>query len=330
MTKTKTVDARMKDVTPPKFDKKNSNLVIEPKAAAAKSKLPKPSAAAKKSGTAVALHKPSNQVVRPAEPKSFLQVIVEAAGDPRCDVAKMQALLDMQRQIEDRDAEKAFTRAFIELQGELPAIKRDGKIEVRKKDARGERTGDVQQATPYATFNAIMKTVGPLLVKHGFTLSFQTQPNEAAGRLLVTGLLTHSHGASRSSTFPLPIEDSGSKNNVQGWGSSLSYGKRYCTIALLNIVSESPEDRDTDGFPGDFGRTKDGTLAELPPKPVLASRAQLEELRNAIELNRVPEYKVLEHYGLDKLEGIEARFIGPAIKQCEDYAANLKANQRHG
>lgn len=312
----------MKDVTP-KADPKPPA-----KAAAAKAKLPKPRAAAKKGGTAVAVHRPSNQVGRPAEPKSFMQVIAEAAADPRCDVAKMQSLLDMQRQIEDRDAEKAFTRAFIELQADLPAIKQDGKIEVRKKDARGERTGEVQQATPYATFNSIMKSVGPLLVKHGFTLSFSTQPNEAAGRLLVTGLLAHAAGATRSTTFPLPIEDSGSKNNVQGWGSSLSYGKRYCTISLLNIVSEAKEDRDTDGFPGDFGRTKTGGLAELPPKPAKASPEQLIKLRDAINLNEVPEAKVLEHYSIEKLEEIEARFVDPAIKQCQDYGANLEANRR--
>lgn len=286
--------------------------------------------AAKKTGTAVAVHRPGNQVAHPAQPKSLMQVIAEAAADPRCDVAKMQALLDMQRQVEERDAEKAFTAAFIELQADLPAIKRDGKIEVRRKDARGERTGDVQQATPYATFNSIMRTVGPLLVKHRFTLSFSTEPNEAAGRLLVKGLLTHSAGASRSTVFPLPIEDSGSKNNVQGWGSSLSYGKRYCTIALLNIVSESPEDQDTDGFPGDFRRAKGGALSEAPPKPEIASRAQVEELRAAIQQYAVPEHKVLDHYSLKRLDDIESRFVGPAIKQCQDYAANLKAMNRHG
>ncbi len=324
-------DLPMKDVTPKTA---KTAKAAEKKADAAKTKLPKPravakKAAAKKGSTAVAIHKPGNHVAAHA-PKSFMQVIAEAAADPRCDVAKMQSLLDMQRQIEDRDAEKAFTRAFIELQADLPAIERDGKIEVRKKDARGERTGDVQQATPYATFNSIMKTVGPLLVKHGFTLSFSTQPNEAAGRLLVTGLLAHAAGATRSTTFPLPIEDSGSKNNVQGWGSSLSYGKRYCTISLLNIVSEAKEDRDTDGFPGDFKTAKGGGLSEAPPRPVLASPEQLKKLRDAININEVPVKKVLDHYSIGQLEDIESRFVDPAIKACQDYAANLRDARKHG
>src|SRR5882672_4680927 len=54
------------------------------------------------------------------EPTNFLGVIVRAAADPRTDPTKMQALLNMQTQIEDREAQKAFTAAFIALQEELP------------------------------------------------------------------------------------------------------------------------------------------------------------------------------------------------------------------
>lgn len=185
---------------------------------------------------AVAIHRPTSPAV--AQPRNFLQVIAEAAMNPACDVGKMQALLDMQRQIEDRDAVKAFNHHFIALQNDLPTIRQDGKIVIPAKEGRAG------QATPYATFNNIMKAIKPLLVKHGFALSFSTEP--AAERILVKGLL-EGHGHHRDTAFPLPAETSGSKNNVQGWGSSMSYGKRYCTIALLNLISEAKEDADTDG-----------------------------------------------------------------------------------
>lgn len=311
----------MKDVTP-KADAKPAAVKRE----AAKSKPPKPrAAAAKKGGTAVAIHKASNQIAKAAEPKSFLQVIIEAAADPRCDVTKMQALLTMQKEIVAEERKQTFDTAFIALQAELPIIDKDGKIEVRKKDASGDRTGAVQQATPYATFDHIMDVIQPLLTKHGFGLSFAT--TAGADRLIVRGIL-NGHGHERETEFPLPAETSGSKNNAQGWGSSLSYGKRYCTIALLNIRSRAPQDRDTDGFPGDFNRTKEGGLSQKPPAPLKASPEQLIKLRDAINLNEVPEAKVLEHYSIKKLEEIEARFVDPAIKQCNDYGANLEANRR--
>jgi hypothetical protein len=312
----------MKDVTP-KADPKPSAA----KVAAAKSALPKPRAAVKKDAT----KKPSTAVAT-VDPKaktpaistgekSFLQVIVEAAGDPRCDVGKMQALLNMQKEIVAEERRMTFDTAFIALQAELPVIDKDGKIEVRKEDASGERTGALQPATPYATFDAIMDAIQPLLTKHGFGLSFETEPG--ADRLNVRGIL-NGHGHERRTVFPLPAETSGSKNNVQGWGSSLSYGKRYCTIALLNIRSKAPQDRDTDGFPGDFQRAKGGGLAEKPPAPLRASEDQLIRLREAIEGNGVPEAKVLDHYGIAKLADIESRFVDPAIKQCQDYAENQR------
>ncbi len=323
MTKRKetTVQAElpMKDVTP------KAAKPADKKTEAAKTKLPKPRAAAKKIGTAVAVPQPK----APAQEKSVLAVIAELGASPNMSPDNMRALLDMQKEIVAEQRRMDFNTAFIALQAELPTIAQDGKIEVRKKDSSGERTGVVQQATPYATFNGIMKAIQPLLTKHGFSLSFATEPT-TTGILMVKGFLDHAAGGQRSTAFPLPAESSGSKNNVQGWGSSLSYGKRYCTIALLNIVSGAKEDRDTDGFPGDFNRTKDGGLAEKPSAPLKASPEQLIKLRDAINLNEVPEEKVLDHYSLRKLEDIEARFVDPAIKQCQDYAENLKRNARRG
>ena len=54
----------------------------------------------------------------------------------------------------------------------------DRKIEIRAKDGKGERTGAVQQSTPYATFPAIMKAIQPALTKNGLRLSFSTTPME--------------------------------------------------------------------------------------------------------------------------------------------------------
>src|SRR5882724_7142793 len=85
-----------------------------------KRKVAKKKAASK----AVAIHKPTP----PAAPRNFLEVVATAVMDPRCDVEKMKALLDMQERIEERDSKKAFTVAFNALQAALPVINRDGKI----------------------------------------------------------------------------------------------------------------------------------------------------------------------------------------------------------
>lgn len=205
------------------------------KATKAKKTAPK-----KPTSRAVAVHRPAPPAAPP--PSNMLQVIANAVADPRCDVAKMQALLDMQKQIEDRDAQKAFTRAFNALQAELPVITKDGRI-----DHGDKQDGKKRVKTSFATYPNINRVVGPLLKKHGFTFSTSMEP-DASGAMVAVSTLSHVDGDSRKTQFRLTADTTGAKNNQQGWGSSQQYGMRYNMIALLNIVSEAKEDADNDGF----------------------------------------------------------------------------------
>lgn len=188
-----------------------------------------------------------NQPAAPAAPGNFLQIVATAAMDPRCDTSKMQALLDMQRQIEDRNEQKAWTRAFNAMQGELPAIDKDGKID------HGEGTtarGNQKLKTRFATFPALNDVCKPIMKRHGFTLSSLVEPG-SDGRIDVVSILEHVEGKSRTSRFPMTLDTTGGKNNQQGAGSSMQYGMRYNMIALLQIVTKAPEDVDNDGFKQD-------------------------------------------------------------------------------
>lgn len=313
----------MKDVTPKK--KAAEPEKAAPKKTETKASVPPPAAppAAKKKakGTAVAVHQPQ----APAQQKTVLQIIADVAANPNANPATMRELLDMQKEIMADQSKRDFNAAFIALQRDLPSIRRDGKIEIREKIG-GERVGKVQQATPYATFNNIMKTIKPLLVKHGFALSFETEP--MGERLLVKGRL-EGYGHERTTAFPLPAETSGSKNNVQGWGSSMSYGKRYCTIALLNIVSEAPEDRDTDGEPNrdSLKAAKGGGFVEVPDREVV-SQAQLDKIVENIEWCGVSRAAFCKHYGIAKVENLPADLFDAALKDCKDFYDNQQAKKR--
>lgn len=230
----------------------------------------------------------------PARAPSMLEIIGRAAADPRCDTAKMRELLDMQKDIEAEASKRAFTEAFIALSAELPEIRTDGRIEIRAKDAKGERTGAVQQATPYASFQGIMQVVKPLLIKHGFSLSFATEPSPDGTRIIVRGRLEHKGGHARETAFPLPAETSGSKNNVQGWGSSFSYGRRYCTLGLLNIVSRAREDVDRDG--------EEQTKEPPPPKFPPITEEQLDALVDLSDANGLTIQRLLSHLNANRPE----------------------------
>lgn len=247
--------------------------------------------------------KGSNVVKGPA-PVNMLAVIAKAAADPNVNPDKMRALLDLQKEIMAEEARISFTAAFIEMQAELPTITADGRIVIEGKP------GKRGQNTPYAKFSTINSVVKPILKKHGFSLSFSAAPSPDGTRLNVLGYLDHVRGHQRSTTFPLPAETSGSKNNVQGWGSTFSYGKRYAAIALLNIVSEAKEDADTDGR----------SFKEMDDASATISNAQKTKLEKAIEFCGVGLDKFCHHYNITATTELPAAMFNEAMKACQDFA----------
>ena len=219
------------------------------------------------------------------ESAAFLQMIERASRDASCDVEKMRALVEMRKEFMADQARMNFIAAFSAMMPEMPTIDRRGQITVYSKAdrAEAERKGEAgepwlatrrpQQSTPFATFEDIDEAVTPILAGHGFTLSFSTDP-AGDGRLMVTGLLEHKSGHSRSSSISVPLDTSGSKNNLQGAGSSITYGKRYMTIALLKIRSRAPQDQDDDGKRGGAGQGPEF----ITPDQVITLRKRMEEV----------------------------------------------------
>lgn len=168
---------------------------------------------------------------------SFLQVIERASRDPAVDVDKMERLLAMHERMTARQAEVAFNSALAEMQTEFPELPEHGSIK--------NKNGGVQ--SKYVLWEDLNQIIKPILTRHGFALTFRT--GNEGGKVTVTGILSHRQGHSVQCTMQLPLDDSGSKNGVQGIGSSTAYGKRYTASALLNLTSRG-EDNDGQGKTG--------------------------------------------------------------------------------
>lgn len=177
-----------------------------------------------------------------SETAAFVSMIERAARDPNVDVDKLERLLAIQERVIERNAKAAYQADFAEMKPKLPVIDRRGRIEIREKDAKGGRTGPITQSTAFARWEDIDEAITPILHDHGFSLTFRTDA-AADGRIIVTAVLAHKNGhEERTSIPPLPFDTSGSKNNVQAVGSSLSYGKRYAATLLLNIRTKGEDD----------------------------------------------------------------------------------------
>lgn len=195
--------------------------------------------------------KPKQEIVEAESadqaPTSLISIIAMAVKDPTVTTDKMQGLIDVMERLERRDAEKAFNVALAEMTSVMPRVKKRGKVEYLVD--KNNKNGPKEEAFKHAKIEDIDTAIRPLLVKYGFSLSFTTEPRQGdGGGLTMVGRLSHVLGHFQEARIAVALDNSGGKNNIQGMGSSSSYGKRYVTCMLLNIITE---DEDDDGQSAD-------------------------------------------------------------------------------
>jgi len=231
--------------------------------------------------------KPENMApaVLDGQPGSLLAAIVAMARDPSVDVTKLSAILQMQERMEERQAAAEFNRAFAAMEPLLPRVKKNGTVEYKG-----------AKAFNFARWEDIDAVIRPIMREHGFSLSFDTAPRTSeGGGLIVTGTLLHISGHSKSASIPLALDASGGKNNLQGGGSTFSYGKRYCTTMLLNLTFEGEDD---DGQRG-------GT--------VYINDEQLAKIIDLIKETKADTVAFLRFLGVDALTDIEVKNYPSAV-----------------
>jgi hypothetical protein len=206
------------------------------------------------------------------------------ACDPSVDVQKLSQLLDLQERMLARRAEQEFNEAYTQMVSKMPRIRKNKDVVIK---------GTKQYS--YATWDSIFEVVSPILEEHGFSLSFDSQPRPGGeGGLMITGTLLHKAGHKRSASIPLALENSGSKNNVQGMGSTFSYGRRYTAVMLLNLVVV---DDDDDGIAG-------GTR--------FITAAHKDELVELIKATRTDTVRFLYQFEVNSLDELEEAHFIPA------------------
>ncbi len=168
--------------------------------------------------------------------QGFLSLIERLAHDTTVDPAKISAILDIQERMLNKRAEQEFNEAFLRLREKLPIIKKGDIVAYENK-----KTGKMEEAFKFAKWEKVQAIIDDIIASEGFDLTFDStvHPNGTA----VVAILHHTGGHTRrTSTPPIPIDSGGGKNNVQGVGSSMSYGQRYATKFALNLRFEDDDD----------------------------------------------------------------------------------------
>lgn len=185
---------------------------------------------------------------------SMMAMVERLALDERIDAGKLETVMRVANQQQDREREIQFYQDKNRAVREMPLIRKDGKIVILDKNnptnmdlarvqGHFERWPDVQAA------------ITPVLDRHHLTLTHKV--GHADGQTVVIAVLAHDNGyREESGEMRLPLDTSGGKNNVQGAGSSQTYGMRYTARAIcgLKLVGGQGDDN--------------GNLIPLPDEPL--------------------------------------------------------------
>jgi len=164
--------------------------------------------------------------------------IVQYAIQERVPVDQLKELVEMQRDSERYEAEKAFNLAMSKFRANAPTISKDGHVHYEGNKGITDYK--------HATLGNVVKTISEALAKEGLSHRWiQKQPER--GVIEVTCYLTHALGHSEKTSMSCGYDASGGKNEVQSIGSAKTYLERYTLLGITGCATEEDDDGEAAG-----------------------------------------------------------------------------------
>ena len=146
----------------------------------------------------------------------------------------------------------------------------------------------------YATLNSVMEACKEALISNGIWLVQHPVPVEPGNLGLITKLVHTESGQWQSSLLTMPLP----KADPQGYGSALTYARRYALSAMLGIVAE--DDDDGNGASQGVPVRKRRMLGKVPAEqPVSSPQSQ------QVQLHPPQQHSVQSHPALSAIPKID-------------------------
>lgn len=230
------------------------------------------------------------QELRTIQPTSALSPMVQAVMNGQMTPEQLQSLLNVQKDYERNEAEKAFHQALADFKKNEIKMDRDKLVSYKTDKGTTEYR--------HTTLGSALIKINPILSQYGLSLTWETAQGQG-GMITVSCVLSHSMGFSKTTSLSASPDQSGGKNNIQAIGSTVSYLQRYTAFALLGLASV---DQDDDGKSGG-----DQTITE---EQAMTLQALIEEVK-------ADKAGFLKFMDVTRLDEIGAKHYTRAVKALE-------------
>jgi hypothetical protein len=203
---------------------------------------------------------------------------------------------------------KELFKALSKFQGECPTIDKS------KKGAWGM----------YADLSEIIETIRPIMSKNGLAIT-QMLHSDETGTYLET-MLCHESGGFLASK----VKEDYSSENIQKFGSSITYLRRYALSSILGIVSDVDLKNDVDEISSDmkdkdhkFNKTKKVNptkVVETPKHIPTLSKEQVNEIMQMLSEDDVEWFtETIKSKGYSSINDIESSKFSGVCSFVKDY-----------
>lgn len=223
-----------------------------------------------------------NAPIPMAEPTNMVEVISRAASDPTIDVNKLERLLAMYERLNERESEKQFNIAMTDAQGDIRRVAADA--------------DNPQTRSKYASYPALDRALRPVYTKHGFALSFDTEP-AAENYVRVLCRVSHNAGHCRTYKIDMPADGKGAKGGdvmtkTHAVGAAMSYGARYLLKLIFNVAVGEDDDDGNGADPlAKITHDQVGNINEL----IFRTQADVEKFCKYMGVEAVPDIKAKDY-----------------------------------
>lgn len=230
---------------------------------------------------------------------ALIDMIERVMQMPDVNTGALQQILDMNERVFDKNAEIEFNRAMSLAQSDMQPI---------HKDAENDHT-----KSTYAKIETICEKITPIYTEHGFALSFSEEDCPKENHIRVVCEITHCDGFAKVKHMDVPIDVTGTSGNrtktdTHGFGSTISYGRRYITINIFNLTIKD-EDNDGNNQVGDC-----------------LSALQIDSIQAELEAACLTEDYICKKAGVGTLSQIRAQRFEGCVNHIRAKAEQLKGD----
>jgi hypothetical protein len=238
---------------------------------------------------------------RPQQQDEFLAMVERFMERPDMSPEKLEKLMHLKFEWDDRQAKKAYDAAMIAVRPQIRAVPWD-----KFNSFTNSR---------YASYPKIDEMLTPILTEYGLAISFDTEPDPRPNMMMGCCDVIHEDGYTKRHRLPMPIDGSGPKQGgVMTGPQAVKSGVSYMIRTFVGMIFAIPllvDKDDNDGNP-------------IRPPIDDAEKSNLEKLMKGFS----PERRkwLLDQFGIADLAGLPRSKYNNAIDKIN--LANRKDAER--